>query len=158
MRSWLTWHLPLVRRYERRRAVSQYALAAGRLMEAGVPTHEAVEIAARAGANRHFEAMALAAAARVADGRKLSEALRSSDRRREIPGEFVWYVEVGETSGKLPEALLKVSESTAARSRSALSELGGLILPAGVIFIAVAVGMMAYALFGSLAALMEGLL
>ncbi|MHC4503413.1 MAG: type II secretion system F family protein, partial [Planctomycetota bacterium] len=69
--GWLTWHLPLVGRYERRRVVSQYALASGRLMEAGIPTHEAVEIAARAGANAHFEGMALAAAAHVADGREL---------------------------------------------------------------------------------------
>ena len=158
VRSWLTWHLPLVRRYERRQAVSQYALVAGRLMEAGVPTHEALEIASRASGNSHFDNMARSAAGGVAEGGKLSAALRSADPYSEIPSEFVWYVEVGEASGKLPAALLKESESAAARSRSALSRLVGLVFPAGIILIAVIVGMMGYAMFGSLVALMEGML
>ena len=37
--SWLAWHAPVVSRFARRRAVSQWALAAGELMEAGLPTH-----------------------------------------------------------------------------------------------------------------------
>ena len=47
--EYLAWHLPLVSRFARRRAVAQYALAAGSLMEAGLPTVESLEIAASAG-------------------------------------------------------------------------------------------------------------
>ena len=131
--SGIGWHLPLLKRYERRRAVSQYALVAGRLMEAGLPEPEALEIAAASSGNACMDRIALAASERAKEGAKLSEALRAADPRGELPSEFAWYVEVGEASGRLPEALVSASESAADRSRSALGDLVKLIAPAGVL-------------------------
>ena len=155
--SWLVWHLPLVRRYERRRAVAQYAVAAGRLMEAGVPTYEALDIAARASGNAHFGAMTLAAAGSVGEGGKLAEGLRSADARSEIPADFMWYVELGEVSGKLPETLVRAAEAASERSRRSLERLASLVFPVGILLVAGVVALLGYAVFGALVGLMEGL-
>ncbi len=156
--SWLLWHAPLVRRAERRRAISQYALAAARLMEAGLPTHDALCLAADASGNTHFDGLAREAAAHVAEGETLSRSLAMADRRCEIPPEFTWFVEVGERAGRLPEALLRASESASTRARSALRHLADLLCPASILAVAVVVGMMAYGMFGAIVELMEGLL
>ncbi|MHC4202269.1 MAG: type II secretion system F family protein [Planctomycetota bacterium] len=155
--SWLVWHMPLVRRYERRRAVAQYAVAAGRLMEAGVPTHEALDIAARASGNTHFGAMTLAAAGSVGEGGKLVEGLRAADARSEIPADFMWYVELGEVSGKLPETLVRAAAAASERSRRSLERLASLVLPVGILLVAGVVALLGYAVFGALVGLMEQL-
>ncbi len=155
--SWLVWHMPLVRRYERRRAVAQYAVAAGRLMEAGVPTYEALDIAARASGNAHFGAMTLAAAGGVGEGGKLAEGLRAADARSEIPADFMWYVELGEVSGKLPEALVHAAEAASERSRRSLERLASLVFPVGILLVAGVVALLGYAVFGALVGLMEQL-
>ena len=82
----------------------------------------------------------------------LSAALGLADWRGELPPEFLWYVEAGEASGKLPEGLARAAESLSARSRSALSHLTRFVFPAGVALVALAVGMLAYAAFGTLVA------
>lgn len=151
----LGWHLPFLKRYERRRAVSQYALVAGRLMEAGVPEQEALEVAAASSGNACMDGITARAAARVAEGQKLSDALRAADARGELPPEFAWYVEVGEASGRLPEALLSASEAAAERSRSALSSSVSLIVPASVVAGALVVGTLGYAVFEALVTMME---
>ena len=97
----------------------------------------------------------LAAAVRVTGGAKLSEALRTADPRGELPSEFAWYVEVGEASGRLPEALTSASESAAERSRSALGDLVTLIAPAGILACACLVGLLGYAVFEALVTMME---
>lgn len=148
--SWLAWHAPLVSRCARRRAVSQYALAAGELMEAGLSDHEALATAAGAGGNSHFEAMARAAAASVTEGAKLSDALSRADVRRELPSELAWYVRTGEASERLPEALARASEAAAGRSRSALSHLVTLVMPAGLVVVALAIATQTYAVFSAI--------
>jgi len=153
--SGLGWHMPLLKRYERRRAVSQYALVAGRLMEAGVAETEALEIAAESSGSARMDRIALAACEGVKEGRKLSQALKAADPRGELPSEFAWYVEVGEASGRLPEALVSASESAAERSRSALGDLVKLIAPAGVVACACLVGLLGYAVFETLVTMME---
>jgi type IV pilus assembly protein PilC len=122
-------------------------------MEAGVPDHEALSLAAAAGANRHFDRMARSVAGRVSEGEKMSQALRHVDGRGELPPEFLWYVEVGEESGRLPDALMRASQSAAARAKSALSRLTSLVLPIGVALIGIAVAVVAYAMFDSLSAI-----
>lgn len=153
--SWLSWHAPFFSRYERRRAVAQYALAASRLTEAGVPTQEAVAISAEASGNRCFERIATAAAERTAEGATLSDALRAADAKGELPGEFVWYIEVGERSGDLPGALMAASTSASARSESALSQLVGLVFPVGIVVVAFFVGALGYAIFDAMVVMMK---
>ena len=153
--SWTGWHLPLLKRYERRRAVSQYALVAGRLIEAGLPEQESLEVAAVSSGNVCMDRIARGASERTKEGAKLSDALRTADARGELPPEFAWYVEVGEASGRLPEALVSASESAAERSRSALGDLVSLIVPGGVLVCASFVGLLGYAVFDALVTIME---
>jgi type II secretory pathway component PulF len=153
--SWLVWNLPFFSRYERRRAVSQYALAAGNLMEAGVPMHEALSVAVTASGNERFDEIARVAAERVGEGSVLADALKAADYRRRLPPWFMWYVEVGERSGRLPEALVKASEGAAARSRRLLSGMANAILPVGIILVGLAVGGLAYAVFDWMVLLMR---
>ncbi len=146
-----------LRHYERRRAVSQYALVAGRLMEAGLPEQEALEIAAASSGNTCMDRITLAAGERTNEGAKLSEALAAADLRGELPPEFTWYIEVGEASGRLPEALVSASEGAAERSRWALGNLVKLIAPAGVLACASLVGLLGYAIFDALTTIMEAI-
>lgn len=148
--SLLRWRMPLFSRYERRRAVSRYALAAGELLDAGVPTAEALSISAAASGSIYFDRIARDAAARVAEGEKMSAALRAADARGALPGDFLWYLEAGEASGNLADALGCASESASARSRTALAKLVGLLFPAGIVAAGVFVGSLAYVFFEAL--------
>ena len=125
-------------------------------MEAGLPTHEALTTAASSSGNLHLDAMMRRAATDVAEGAPLSEAIRRADPRREMPPEVAWYVETGERSGRLSEALARVSQSAAARSRSSLGHLVTLVLPLGILLVALSVGMQTYAIFGAANACNEG--
>jgi len=153
----LRWRLPLFRRYERRRAVGQYALAAGQLLEAGVPAVEALEIAAGAAGSWQLERMALGAARRVAEGARLSAALAAEDPGNELPPEFLWYVGLGEAGSDLPAALGRAAESALLRSQNALRALLDLVFPAGVAAVGVMVGLLAFSLFATLTGLMGGI-
>lgn len=155
--SWLRWHTPLVSRYERRRAISRYALAAGALLEAGVPTHEALLIAATASGTRYFDRIALAAAEKVAEGSPISKAIRAADARRELPGDFLWYIEVGESSQDLADAFSRAAETSAVRSRSALGSLVKLVFPASILLLGFFVGTLCYAVFDMFGQIMRRL-
>jgi type IV pilus assembly protein PilC len=155
--SWLRWRVPLLSRYERRKAVSRFALAAEGLLTAGVPTVEALEIAADASGNRHFDQIALAAMSSVSEGMPFSKAFRSADVRGELPADFFWYLEVGENSSRLPDALARAAESSALRGRSALGTLVRLLFPATIILMGIFVGTLGYAFFHALLTIMKGL-
>ena len=155
--SWLRWHMPLVSRYERRRAISRYALAAGTLVEAGVPTHEALRISATASGTTHFDRIALAAAEEVAEGSPISDAMRAADTRHELPEDFLWYIEVGESSEDLAGAFSRAAETSAVRSRSALGGLVKLVAPASILLLGFFVGALCYGVFEMFHRIMQGL-
>lgn len=147
--AWLAWRAPIISRYERRRAVAHYALVAGGLMEAGVPEVEALRLASQAAGSMPLERIALDVEARVAEGAKLSDAFRLADPRRTLPAELLWHVEVGEASGRLPEALVRASEVAFARCSSTLSRLVSAIFPLGILATGWLVWVLAYAVMGS---------
>jgi type II secretory pathway component PulF len=155
--GWIRWHTPLLSRYERRLAASRYALAAGTLLEAGVPTAEAFRIAATASGSPYFDRIARGVAERVEEGERVSSAFKAADGRRELSPEFHWYVEVGEGSGDLPEAFLRASENQAMRSRSALGVLVKLIPPASILVLGFFVGTLGHGFFAALLDIMKGL-
>jgi len=151
------WKMPIFSRYERRRAASRYCLAAGELLDAGVPTAEALAIAAGSSGSTVFNRIAEGAAARVMEGAKLSAALAAADTKGELPRDLAWYVKLGEASGRLPRALARASESAEARSRTVLAKLVSLMLPASTIMLGSLVGMIAMVIMGALVDLMNAL-
>jgi len=153
--SWLAWNVPIASRLVRRRAVSRWALVAGELMDAGLPTHEALLAAASSGGNLCLDDIMTIAAGGVAEGMPLSAAIRRADPKRHLPPEVAWYIETGERSGRLEEALARVSQSAAARSRSSLGHLVTLVLPLGVLLVALSVGTQTYAIFGAISSCTE---
>ncbi len=150
MSARIRWRMPLFSRYERRRAASRYCLAAGELMAAGVPTAEALDIAADASGNLVFDRIAAGAAERVREGAKLSDALAAADAGGVLPRELAWYVKLGEASGRLPDALARASESAEARSRTALAKLVNVMAPACTMVLGFFVGMIAVGMLGPL--------
>jgi type II secretory pathway component PulF len=155
--SWLQWHLPPLAGYERRRAAAGYALAAARLLEHGVPAGEALAIAAAASGSARLERIARRAAGRVEEGQPLSAALSAEARPGELPADFLWYLRAGERSGRLPEALERAAEGAASRAEGLLSRLVDLALPAGILAVALPVGLTAYGLFSTLLTIVEGI-
>ncbi|MBI4613923.1 MAG: type II secretion system F family protein [Planctomycetes bacterium] len=155
--GWLRWYLPILGRVERYRACGQFALAAGELLEAGVPEVEALRLAVAASASGPMARIGLRAAAAVAEGAPLSRALGEVDRRREIPAALGWFVSTGESSQDLPAALARAAEHCAERSRILREGVGRLVLPAGVLGAAVLVASVAHAVFGALVRLVEAL-
>jgi type II secretory pathway component PulF len=146
----MRWWMPVFSRYERRRAVSRYCIAAGELLHAGIPSAEAFAIAAGASGNLVFDRIAMDAANRVAEGAKLSEALAAADTGTRLPRELAWYIKLGEASGRLPDALARASESAEARSRTILAKLVNLMLPATTLVFGFFVGAVCLAMIGVL--------
>ncbi len=74
---------------------------------------------------------------------------------RRLPSDFIWYLEVGQSSGRLPEALSRAAESSFARARSALTGMVSLVFPVGILIMGALVGMTAYTIFHALTSMME---
>ena len=135
--------------------MSRYCLAAGELLDAGVPTAEALAIAADASGTPVFDRIASDAADRVKEGARVSDALAAADVGAELPRELYWYSKLGEASGRLPDALARASEAAEERSRTALANLVGLMLPASTVVLGLLVGMIGTATLGSLFSLVS---
>jgi type II secretory pathway component PulF len=153
--GWLNWHVPLLRRYARRRAAASYCLVAGRLLEVGIPSRDAARIASTAGTNPVFESIAARATLLVEEGAQMSSAFEQADTKKQLPPSFLWYLRVGERSGDLPKALCRAAENEIAKSTSALAGLVDLIIPIGVMAVGTAVGLFAYSIFAMLVLMTE---
>jgi type II secretory pathway component PulF len=90
-------------------ALLEYSSTLGALFSSGIPAVEAMEHAASATRNSIFSAAASRAAMRVREGERIHEALATEPV---LPRVLVEAVRLGETTGKMDEALERVERTT----------------------------------------------
>lgn len=124
--------IPVVGTCLRKFAISRFSWALYLTQGSGMPIEESLDASLRATANGAFIAAAPDVIDAVNGGSSLTEALAATQL---FPEEFINIVDVGETSGTVPETLHRMSsrfEEEARRSLSALSMFAGGLIWAGV--------------------------
>jgi len=135
----LLMRIPVVGGCMRAFAIARFSWAFALTQQTGMPIKQSLESSFRATGNGAFAAAAAGVVADVMNGQELSRALEDSGL---FPEEYLHMVQVGETSGTVPETLERLSpqfEEQARRSLVALSAALGwlvwLLVAAFIIFI-----------------------
>lgn len=105
----LALDLPFVAAYTRRIALARFLWTFSVLVDSTVPIHEAIARAARATGNRRLAQDLLPAVQEVKNGNTLGVAFVNS---RYLSVMMCQMIDVGETSGNLPQTLAKAAEYT----------------------------------------------
>lgn len=142
---WLPWR--------RNRIHRDFTAVLGILLDAGLAEERAVELAARASANRLFQCRAEAVIARLREGVALPEALRKLERDRE----FQWRWRNALRSGKgFFDALRGWHETLEARAFQQEQAAAHVITTGIVVLNGALVGVIAVAVFMVLLSILEG--
>ncbi len=103
----LKYRLPLIGLWMRKYASARFCRHLAMMLQGGVPIATAMEIAATICANKVLEAAVQAARSKILGGAEISTSLAAEG---EFPRLVIRMIHVGETSGRLPEVLEKVSD------------------------------------------------
>ena len=109
-------------------AIARFSWAFALTQQAGMPIQPSIEASMRAASNGAYAAAAPRVWAQLKGGDTLSEAL---DSVKLFPADFIQMVEVGETSGTVPETLERLSpqfEEQAERSLATLTAIVGWVV------------------------------
>ncbi|MFA5205243.1 MAG: type II secretion system F family protein [Lentisphaeria bacterium] len=103
----LKYRFPLIGVWLRKYAIARFCRHLAMMLQGGVPIGTALEIAAGICANRVLEAAVRAAQHKIVGGAEIAASLGTEG---EFPNLVIRMIHVGETSGRLPEVLDKVSD------------------------------------------------
>jgi len=116
----------------------------GVLLESGVELPRAVRLAAEGAGNQTVEHLLKNVSSEIEKGQSLSEALSKSDV---LPSSLAWRMGVGEETGTLPDALVRVSKLYADQVDSLVTSLAGMLEPTLIIVIGSGVAMLVLGMF-----------
>jgi len=139
--------LPALGRMLGRSEAERVTFLLGNLVAAGVPIVEAAAATAAATTNSAFRDGLTAAQGMVERGDRLSTALAARGLLPELALELV---RVGEESGDVGAMLLNASDILRRDLEATTTELIGLVTPVSVVLLGLVVGLIAYALLGTL--------
>jgi type IV pilus assembly protein PilC len=125
-------------------AQNRFTRTLGTLLSGGIPLVTALELAARAVGNAHFEQELLSAAVKVREGQSLWESLEKTGLISDIAIEMI---KVGESTGSLVEMLDNTSEFTEEEIDHKLTKMVTLIEPLMLVFLALVVAGMLLAIY-----------
>ena len=118
----------------------------GNLLAAGVPVPDAVAATGAATANAGYRSGLTAAQRAIERGDRLSAALAAGEL---LPALALELVRVGEETGDLATMLLKASDILRRDIEATTSELIGLVTPISIVLLGLLIGVIAYALLGT---------
>ncbi|HTZ38163.1 MAG TPA: type II secretion system F family protein [Stellaceae bacterium] len=139
-------HLPGIGRMLTKSEAERLAFLLGNLVAAGVTVPDAVAATGAAMSNAHYRNGLAAAQRAVERGDALSSALAAGALLPEIALELV---RVGEETGDLAPMLLKAGDILRRDIEAATSELIGLVTPVSIVLLGLLIGVVAYALLGT---------
>jgi len=122
------------------------AFLLGNLVAAGVPLPDAVAAAGAATTNAAYRGGLAAARRAVERGDRLSASLAASQLLPELALELV---RVGEETGDLAPMLLKAGDILRRDMEATTTELIGLVTPVSIVLLGLLIGVIAYALLGT---------
>lgn len=137
--------LPLLGEIQRRSAISRFSRTLGTLVTSGVPILQALDITKETAGN----VIISEAIAKVHDAVKEGESIVSPMNAASniFPPMVISMVDVGEETGQLPDMLLKVADVYDEEVDNAVSSLTSMLEPLMIVFLAVIVGGIVFAMF-----------
>lgn len=147
--------LPLIGAIQRRSAVARFARTMGTLVTSGVPILQALGITKETAGN----AVVSEAIAKVHDSVKEGESVVTpmSASPAIFPPMVISMVDVGEETGQLPDMLLKVADVYDEEVDNAVTAMTSMLEPIMIVFLAVIVGGIVFAMFLPLLQVIENM-
>lgn len=136
--------LPIIGDIQRKSAVSRFARTLGTLVTSGVPILQALNITRDTAGNVVISAAIEKVHEAVKEGETIVTPLQASGV---FPNMVVSMVDVGEETGQLPEMLLKVADVYDDEVDNAVGALTSILEPLMIVFLALIVGSIVFALF-----------
>jgi type IV pilus assembly protein PilC len=140
----LKLHLPVFGDIQRKSAVSRFARTLGTLVTSGVPILQALNITRDTAGNVVISNAISKVHEAVKEGESIVTPLTASGV---FPNMLISMVDVGEETGQLPEMLLKVADVYDDEVDSAVTALTSILEPIMIVFLALIVGAVVFALF-----------
>ena len=142
--DWLKLRLPVVRDLMERRSAAGIMSTLSILLSTGAPLVEAMKLAGRAAGGRKAASAMGLAAARVASGEKLGQAI---EREGVLPATAAWQIGVAEEDGTLPATLASSAAMYQSQAEQLAAEISALIEPFLILTLGVLVGIVVVSLF-----------
>ena len=140
----LKLHLPIFGDIQRKSAVSRFARTLGTLVTSGVPILQALNITRDTAGNVVISNAISKVHEAVKEGETIVTPLTASGV---FPNMLISMVDVGEETGQLPEMLLKVADVYDDEVDNAVTALTSILEPIMIVFLALIVGAVVFALF-----------
>lgn len=140
----LKLHLPVFGDIQRKSAVSRFARTLGTLVTSGVPILQALNITRDTAGNVVISNAISKVHEAVKEGESIVTPLTASGV---FPNMLISMVDVGEETGQLPEMLLKVADVYDDEVDGAVTALTSILEPIMIVFLALIVGAVVFALF-----------
>ncbi len=137
-------HLPVFGDIQRKSAVSRFARTLGTLVTSGVPILQALNITRDTAGNVIISNAISKVHEAVKEGESIVTPLSSSGV---FPNMLISMVDVGEETGQLPEMLLKIADVYDDEVDNAVTALTSILEPIMIVFLALVVGTIVFALF-----------
>lgn len=140
----LKLRLPVIGDVQRKSAVSRFSRTLGTLVTSGVPILQALNITRETAGNVVISAAIEKVHEAVKEGETIVTPLQASGV---FPNMVISMVDVGEETGQLPEMLLKVADVYDEEVDNAVGALTSILEPLMIVFLALIVGSIVFALF-----------
>ena len=136
--------MPLFGDIQRKSAIARFARTLGTLVTSGVPILQALNITRETAGNVIISEAIGKVHESVKEGESIVQPLQAS---KVFPSMVISMVDVGEETGQLPEMLLKIADVYDDEVDNAVTALTSVIEPVMIVFLAVVVGSIVFALF-----------
>ncbi|MBU6326055.1 MAG: type II secretion system F family protein [Verrucomicrobia bacterium] len=140
----LKLRLPILGDIQRKSAVSRFSRTLGTLVTSGVPILQALNITKETAGNVIISHAISQVHEAVKEGESIVTPLQASGV---FPNMVISMVDVGEETGQLPEMLLKVADVYDDEVDNAVTALTSILEPIMIVFLALVVGSVVFALF-----------
>lgn len=135
---------PIIGDIQRKSAVARFSRTLGTLVTSGVPILQALNITRDTAGNVVISGAIEKVHSAVKEGESIVTPLQASGV---FPGMVISMVDVGEETGQLPEMLLKVADVYDDEVDNAVGALTSILEPIMIVFLALVVGSVVFALF-----------
>jgi type IV pilus assembly protein PilC len=136
--------IPLFGDIQKKSAVSRFSRTLGTLVTSGVPILQALNITKETAGNVVISEAINKVHESVKEGESIVQPLRASGV---FPSMVISMVDVGEETGQLPEMLLKIADVYDDEVDNAVTALTSVLEPIMIVFLALVVGAIVFALF-----------
>ena len=136
--------IPLFGEIQRKSAVSRFSRTLGTLVTSGVPILQALNITKETAGNVVISDAIHKVHESVKEGESIVQPLQASGV---FPSMVISMVDVGEETGQLPEMLLKIADVYDDEVDNAVTALTSVLEPIMIVFLALVVGAIVFALF-----------